>query len=226
MNLIWLLLQSSWRSVAVAILTGLISGGCSARLIALINSAVSGNVTDRLLWYFIGLAGIALCTSVISQVLLIQLAQEAVYDLRLRLSRGILSSPLRHLESLGANRLLATLTEDVQTLSRTIFVIPFICIDIAVIVGCLIYLSWLSGAVFLVTIVFLGAAIATTQFMLTQARKFLALAREEEDHLFKHFRTITDGIKELKLHTVRRQTFLSNDLQTSAAASRQHNTAA
>lgn len=223
MNLLWLLLQASWVNVAIAVLTGLISGGCSARLIALINSAVNEQSTTNLLWYFVGLALIALLTSVISQVLLISLAQEAVYHLRLRLSRGILSSPLRHLEELGASRLLATLTEDVQTLSNTIFVIPFLCIDIAIIAGCLIYLGWLSGVVFLIVIVFLGIAIASTQFMLTHARKFLSLAREEEDRLFKHFRAITEGIKELKLHALRRQAFLSDELQISAAASRDYN---
>ncbi|MES1024502.1 cyclic peptide export ABC transporter [Gloeocapsa sp. BRSZ] len=223
MNLIWLLLRASWVNVAIAVLTGLISGGCSARLIALINSAVNQQSTHSLLWYFIGLAVVALLTSVISQVLLISLAQEAVYHLRLRLSQGILSSPLRHLEELGASRLLATLTEDVRTLSNTIFVIPFLCIDIAIIAGCLIYLGWLSGVVFLIVIVFLGTAIASTQFMLTQARKFLSLAREEEDKLFKHFRAITEGIKELKLHAQRRQAFLSDELQISAATSRDYN---
>ncbi|AFZ32285.1 cyclic peptide transporter [Gloeocapsa sp. PCC 7428] len=223
MNLIWLLLRASWVNVAIAVLTGLISGGCSARLIALINSAVNQQSTYSLLWYFIGLAVVALLTSVISQVLLISLAQEAVYHLRLRLSQGILSSPLRHLEELGASRLLATLTEDVRTLSNTIFVIPFLCIDIAIIAGCLIYLGWLSGVVFLIVIVFLGTAIASTQFMLTQAGKFLSLAREEEDKLFKHFRAITEGIKELKLHAQRRQAFLSDELQISAATSRDYN---
>jgi len=223
MSLIWLLLQASWVNVAIAVLTGLISGGCSARLIALINSAVNKQSTNSILWYFVGLAVVALLTSVISQVLLINLAQEAVYHLRLRLSQGILSSPLRHLEELGASRLLATLTEDVQTLSNTIFVIPFVCIDVAIIAGCLIYLGWLSGVVFLIVIVFLGVAIASTQFMLTRAQKFLSLAREEQDRLFKHFRAITEGIKELKLHALRRQAFLSNELQISAATSRDYN---
>ncbi len=136
-------------------------------------------------------------TGIISQVLLISLAQEAVYRLRLRLSQGILSSPLRHLEELGASRLLATLTEDVRTLSNTIFLIPFLCIDIAIIAGCLIYLGWLSSVVFLIVIVFLGTAIASTQLMLTQARKFLSLAREEEDKLFKHFRALPKELKNL-----------------------------
>ena len=223
MNLVWLLLQASWLNVAIAVLTGLVSGGCSARLIALINSAISGNSTDKLMWYFVGLALVALLTGVMSQFLLIILAQDAVYKLRLRLSQGILSSPLQHLEELGANRLLATLTEDVQTLSNTVWVIPFLCIDIAIIVGCLVYLSWLSGVVFGVVAIFMVLSIASLQFLLNKARGFLTLAREEEDILFKHFRTITEGIKELKLHAERRQAFFSQELQVSAATSRHHN---
>ncbi|MGL5059715.1 MAG: ABC transporter transmembrane domain-containing protein, partial [Microcoleus sp.] len=207
MNAIWLLLKASWLNVSIALLTGLISGGCSAQLIALINRAVSGNPDDDLVWYFAGLAILALITGFISQFLLIYLSQEAVYKLRLSLSRGILSSPLRQLEELGPSSLLATLTDDVGMLSNTIFVVPFLCVDIAIVVGCLIYLSTLSGAVFAVVFTFLVLTIATIQLLLGKMRKFFDLAREEQDRLFKHFRSITDGIKELKLHSERRQEF-------------------
>ncbi len=226
MNLIWLLLQASWLNVLIAVLTGLVSGGSSARLIALINRATSGNSTDNLVWYFLGLALVALLTGVISQFLLIDLAQEAVYNLRLRLSQGILSAPLRQLEELGANRLLATLAEDVQTISSSVFAIPFICIDLAVIAGCLVYLRWLSGVVFLVVVVLIGFAFTSVQLLLNRAYRFLASAREEDDWLFKHFRSITEGIKELKLHKERRQVFFSEELQVSAAASRHYRTSA
>ncbi|WP_341731087.1 cyclic peptide export ABC transporter [Microcoleus sp. EPA2] len=226
MNVIWLLLKASWLNVSIALLTGLISGACSAQLIATINRAVSGNSTDNLVWYFAGLAFLALITGVISQFLLIYLSQEAVYKLRLSLSRGILSSPLRQLEQLGASRLLATLTDDVGTLSNTIFVIPFLCIDIAIVVGCLAYLSTLSGAVFAVVFGFLALTIAAIQLLLNKMRKFFDLAREEQDRLFKHFRSITDGIKELKLHSSRRQEFFTEELQVSAGASRDYNVTA
>ena len=223
MNLIWLLLRASRLSVIIAVLTGLISGGCSARLIALINQAIGDSATaDSLAGYFVSLALVALLTSVVSQFLLIGLAQNAVYNLRLRLSRGILSSPLQRLEELGANRLLATLTEDVQTLSNTVYYIPFLCIYLAIIIGCMLYLGWLSIVVFLIVIGFMGVAIATVQLLLHTARKFLSLAREEEDRLYKHFRSITEGIKELKLNRARGDAFFADELQVSAARSRRY----
>lgn len=231
MNLIWLLLRASGIQVVIAVLTGLISGGTTARLIALINTTLAQGVspkqtTANSVWFFIVLAGIILITSIISQVLLINISQNAVYRLRLRLSRGILSSGLRHLEQLGTPRLLATLTDDVATLSNTVYAIPFICVDIAVIGGCLIYLGFLSGTVFAVTIGFMMIAIGSIQVLINRAGYFLNLAREEQDRLFKHFNAITNGIKELKLHTARRQQFFSQELQNSATSSRNHNVAA
>ncbi len=226
MNLIYLLLRSSWSTVAIAALTGLASGGCSAWLIALINRGLTADVNNHIAGYFLALAIVALLTGFISQVMLIRLAQSAVYDLRLRLSQGVLSAPLQHLEELGASRLLVTLTEDVQTLSNTVFLIPFLCIDIAIIVGCLVYLSLLSGVVFLVVVAMMVLASLSVQLLLNKARSFLAQAREEEDRLYRHFRTITDGIKELKLHAPRRQAFFAEELQVSAKTSRNQNVSA
>lgn len=226
MNLIWLLLRASRIQVAIAILTGLISGGTSARLIALINSAISGNYTQDLATQFPILALVVLVSSIVSQVLLIKLSQNAVYKLRLGLSDGILYSPLRHIEELGASKLLATLTEDVSTLSSTVYAIPFICVDIAVIVGCLAYMLWLSGTVFAFTIGFLMMGVGSVQIFISRADYFLQLARSEQDNLFKHFRAITDGVKELKLNSARRQDFFNEDLKVSAAKSRNQNSAA
>jgi len=66
--------------------------------------------------------------------------------------------------------------------------------------GCLV--SWV-----VLGLVFLAAAIGSVQFFITEAERLFKLAREEQDQLFKHFRAITDGIKELKLHLRRREAF-------------------
>ncbi|MEM1239229.1 MAG: cyclic peptide export ABC transporter [Cyanobacteria bacterium P01_H01_bin.26] len=219
MDIIWLLIKASWMSVTMAVLLGITSGGGSARLIALINTAVQTDTPEGLLVPFIGLTLLVLFTTNFSQFLLINLAQDSVYQLRLSLSQRVLSAPLRQLESLGPSRLLATLTEDVQAISNTVFIIPFLCIDVAVIGGCLVYLGWLSGWVFLAVVIFLVTAVGLVQVLIGYAHRYLERARQEMDRLFQHFRTITDGIKELKLHSPRRHTFFENDLTASAKAS-------
>ena len=105
------LIRSSWAMVAIAIVTGFLSGGSSAGLIALISSAATRSNASSLTniaWGFLGLVIIALITSIISQVMLIRLSQNAILQLRLGLSQQILASELSHLENLGSSRLLAT----------------------------------------------------------------------------------------------------------------------
>ncbi|GAA6614621.1 cyclic peptide export ABC transporter [Scytonema sp. NUACC26] len=226
MNLIYFLLRSSWSVLAIAIVTGFLSGSSSASLIALISTAASQNNTNRLTaiaWSFVGLSLVALITSIISQFMLIRLSQNAVFQLRKSLSRQILASGLSHLEQLGSPRLLATLTEDVQAVTDAVQLIPYLCIDIAIVVGCLLYITWLSWLVFLMVIGLAVIAIGSSQWLMIRGEKFLTLAREDQDVLFKHFRTITEGIKELKLHYKRRQVFLSNHLDSTAAKFSHHN---
>ncbi|MBE8965724.1 cyclic peptide export ABC transporter [Nostocales cyanobacterium LEGE 12452] len=226
MNLIYFLLRSSWGMVAIAIATGFLSGGSSAGLIALISHAASSGSASRLtsiIWGFAGLAIVALITSIISQVMLIRLSQNAVLQLRMRLSRQILASELSHLERLGNPRLLATLTEDIQAVANAVYQMPFIFINLAIVLGCITYITWLSWLVLLMVCGISVVAIASCQWLLNRGGKLLALAREDEDHLFKHFRTITEGVKELKLNYKRREDFLEEKLQSTAHEFRDHN---
>lgn len=212
--------------VAIAIITGFLSGGSSAALIALISSTVSHNRTSALIpaiWGFTGLALVAAATSFISQFVLIRLSQNAVLQLRMRLSRQILASELSHLEQLGTPRLLATLTEDVQAVTSAVHLIPFLCIDLAIVVGCFVYLAWLYWSIFLVVLGFTPIALGSCLLLLRKGRRLLVLVREDQDQLYKHFRTITEGVKELKLHYQRRQDFIVNDLQATADSFRRNN---
>ncbi|MDZ8056033.1 MAG: cyclic peptide export ABC transporter [Aulosira sp. ZfuVER01] len=226
MNLIYFLLRSSWGMVAIAIVTGFLSGGSSAGLIALISTAANHSNQSPLTsiaWGFVGLVIVAIITSIISQVMLVRLSQNAILQLRMSLSHQILASELSHLEKLGNPRILATLTEDVQAVAHSVYLIPFLCIDLAMVVGCLVYITWLSWFVLLMVLGLMVVAVASCQWLLQGGGKLLALAREDQDVLFKHFRTVTEGVKELKLNYQRRQVFLEKQLKSTAVRYRNHN---
>jgi putative pyoverdin transport system ATP-binding/permease protein len=226
MNLIYFLLRSSWGMVAIAIVTGFLSGGSSAGLIALISSAANLSNQSSLTsiaWGFVGLVIVALITSIISQVMLVRLSQNAILQLRMGLSNQILASELSHLEHLGNPRILATLTEDVQAVANAVYLIPFLCIDLAMVAGCLVYITWLSWLVFLLVVTLMIVALGSCNWLLRGGGKLLAQARDDQDVLFKHFRTVTEGIKELKLNYQRRQSFLETQLKSTAVRYRNHN---
>ena len=226
MSLISFLLSSSWRMVAIAIITGFLSGGSSAALIALISRAAArdpGSSLSTSAWAFVGLVIIALINSIIAQIVLIRLSQNAVLKIRMRLSRQILASELSHLEALGNPRLLATLTEDVQAVANGVYQLPFLVINLAIVLGCMAYITWLSWSVILMVIALAVVAISSCQWMLNRGEKMLALARADQDVLFKHLGSITQGIKELKLHYGRRQVFLEKQLLSTVKRFRHHN---
>lgn len=226
MRFIRFLWEISWRNILIATIAGLISGGGNAMLISLINRAVGQASLPNALLYFAALGLCTLCTSTIAQFMLINLSQSAIYQLRVRLSQNILASPLQHLEGLGENRLLATLTDDVRVLSHAVSAIPSICIDLATVIGCLVYLALISNIIFALTVATSSLAIWCVQTRLGKAQRLFSVAREEEDNLFKHFQAIIRGTKELKLHRSRREDFSSKNLGGSAAKLRQKNSTA
>jgi putative ATP-binding cassette transporter len=224
MELLSLLLSSSRRAVVAAALAGVLSGVASTGLIAFIHAAVSRSQspTAILVWGFAALCAGKFITAVVSELLLIRLSQRASFDLRVHLSRRIAATPLRRLEELGAHRLLASFTDDVLSITNGFILIPILIVNLAIVVGCLIYLGWLSWIVLLVLAVGMAAGIASYQLPVARGVRHLHLVREEQDALLKHFRALLEGIKELKLHPKRREEFLSGSLTSTAAALKRH----
>ncbi len=61
----------------------------------------------------------AFCVSLLvfqtaTSILMSRLSQEIIYDLRLNMTQRILDCPLQHLETVGAPKLLATLTAELM----------------------------------------------------------------------------------------------------------------
>ena len=88
------------------------------------------------------------------------------------------------------------------------------------------YLAWLSLPVLLAMTVFAIVGAVSYRLMIRSGFGYLMAAREGQDRLFRHFRALTEGIKELKLHRARRAAFLEQDVASSAAVCQQQNTAA
>ena len=227
MKLLSFLMKYSPASVVTAALAGVVSGACNALLLALFNYALRDDAQrgPLLIWAFVALCVFLPLTRYVSEMLLTRLAQDALFDLRLRLSRQILAAPQRHLEELGAHRLLTALTDDVPAITNTLVVFPLLAINFAVAVSGLVYLGLLSWAVLLAVLGLLVVGVATYQLPVIKALRSLRLAREDADQLFKHFRGLTQGTKELKLHHRRREAFLTQSLRTTADSMRRHNLA-
>jgi putative pyoverdin transport system ATP-binding/permease protein len=210
--------------IILAALTGGISGIGYTALIALVKTALSGAAISRneVLWPFVVLCCVVPISGFVSQILLLRLTAQASYELRLKLSRQILSAPLSLLEKLKAHRLMTTLNEDIPAVTGLITGLPQLLAQFAMMAGCLIYLGWLSWRLLLCMLAFLFLGVLSYQLPLRRAHRYFELMRESWDSLFKAIRGLTEGTKELKLNRRRQREFLSRELEPAAANIRRY----
>ena len=218
MKIIRLLLQNSGKTFVLAATASLISGMGSAGMIAVINYAIASLLDPPwwLLWAFIGLGILLWLFRFISWVMITRLSQQIVYRLRLDMTQKILNCPLQHLETIGTPKLLAALTGDINAIAGASIQLAIILVNLAVLVGVFAYLCWLSPLLF---IIILGSIITGYGIYVSiqkQGIQSFNQSRQVQDVLFKHFRAITDGTKELKLHRPRRNDFIQSELQPTA----------
>ncbi|MBE9138958.1 cyclic peptide export ABC transporter [Nodosilinea sp. LEGE 07088] len=224
MSLLLFLWQTSGPILLIALATGLVSGGCSAGLIALISYAIAQESAGAVVAVaFVGLGAIALLLAMVSRVLLVRFSQAAVFELQLQLCRQILAAELKSLETLGLPSLLVILTDDIQAIAAAASILPVLMINIAGTVGCMVYVAWLSWQVLALVLLITLVASLSCRWFLGAGRRGLAAAREQQDRLFQHFRSLIEGIKELKLHYLGRQDFFELDLQPTARQVKQYN---
>ncbi|WP_019508728.1 cyclic peptide export ABC transporter [Pleurocapsa sp. PCC 7319] len=218
MKIIYLLLQNSGKNLFIAAISSFISGASSAGVIAVINYAIANlsNLPIWLPWLFIGLCLILWIFRFISWVLITRLAQEIIYNLRLDMTQRILNCPLQHLETVGAPKLLATLTGDINAIATASIQLSVAIVNLAVLLGVFAYLCWLSPLLFLVVLTSVITGFLIYQFLQKQGIKDFEKGRQIQDVLFGHFRSLTEGTKELKLHRPRRNTFIEEELKLTA----------
>jgi putative ATP-binding cassette transporter len=225
MKLFSFLMRYSPRTVLFAVLAGVVSGASNAALLALFNAALTGpgRASAMLIASFVGMCVFLPLTRFASEMLLTHIAQNALFDLRMRLCRQALSAPLRHLEEIGAARLMSALADDVPAITGTLVTVPLLCINTAVAIAGLVYLGWLSWVVLLAVLGFMVIGVVGYQVPVMKAVKSFRVAREHADALYRHFHALTEGTKELKLHYHRREAFLDTVLRETAASMRRRN---
>jgi putative pyoverdin transport system ATP-binding/permease protein len=214
MKLFSILRRYSPRHLLIAaVLFGAMSGAAGTGILYLINLALgraNPAGSPDLVWGFVALCTVVPLTRVASALIVATLGLRAACELRLDLSRRILSAPLRRLEELGTHRLMVALTDDIGAITGALNQVPGMFTNAAVVVSSLVYLGALSLKILPVILGFLVVGIATYQLPLLAAVRRQTLVRDKEDEMFAHFRGVTQGTKELKIRRPRREAFLAH----------------
>jgi putative pyoverdin transport system ATP-binding/permease protein len=225
MGIVKFFLNYSRRIVVLSLIAAVVSGACNAALLAVINNLLKRGDGPRAL-LLLGFAGLCLLLPIsryISEILLNDLGQDSLYSLRLRISRQVLATPLRRLEELGTHRVLSVLTDDVPVITNAILLVPLICLNTTIAIGCLVYIGLLSWKLLSLVGFFMVVGILGYQLPVLKAQHIFKQARADADAVLKHVQSMLSGIKELKLHRGRRNAFLSTVLEPAAASFRTNN---
>lgn len=211
--------------MVITTLTALLSGACNAGLLFFVTAASTrvGTAPKAVMWGFIALGLGKLLSHFASQAVLASFSQTAIAELRRDLIRKILGVPLRNLEEIGAPRILVALTDDVFNITQALLAIPLVSVNLAILLGGAAYLGWLSWQILAAVFVLIVLGGVGYRVVIASAFRCLNMAREEEDRLFRYFRALTEGIKELKLHRERRGAFFYNNVQTTTETYQRHN---
>ena len=207
---------------AGVIVAAVASGVANTALIALVNRVINEEPGTGLLLTFLAICVAFPVLRYLGDFLLIYLTARATVHLRMTLAERILAVPLRRLEELGASRLNVTLLDDLPSVIGAMALIPLLSLNVTVVLGCLAFMGYLSWKLLLCVLVFLVVGVVAYQVPLLRGHGHIQALREKGDALFRHLRSLTDGIKELKLHHERRRAFLDERLRATAMEVQHH----
>jgi putative ATP-binding cassette transporter len=211
--------------IALSIVAGIGAGAATVALLATINEVLnrSGGMAGGLLLSFIALCAAALFGRAVSDMSNNIVGQRLVAQVRKDLAQKILAAPIDALERYRMHRLMPVLTQDVDMISDVAFMLAATMISLAVALGCLTYLAWLSLPLFglLVVAMLIGVAVQAWAHGIGISGFFKS--REEEELLHKAYRGISEGAKELRMHRARRASVYIGQIERTVDSIREIN---
>ena len=214
MRLLLLLIRTSRWDAIIGIIAGL-AGGLSASGFAWVLQATIAQKGEHLATYALAFIGCWLTYglgAVLAGNRITRVAQRAVRELRLSISRRILALPLPTLER-DHERIFPVLTEDIAAIATTASRLPSVIAAFATVVGCFIMLSFIAWPLALACLGLLLAALGLYVLPLRRFQHHLAIWRGDWDHFSTLLNAIVHGHKELILDQRKRTAFLNQQLE-------------
>jgi putative ATP-binding cassette transporter len=211
------LYRHSWQRFILAAVCGMLSGFAGAGIVRLISRSTANHTQLPTLAsaFFLLCAAQVICKAC-SEIALVGLTQDMICRLRIGLSRKLLATPFKTLESLGKARLLVTLTADVDTFAQAGQLLPAVFGNSMIVLVCAGYMAFLSWQVFLFFATFLVLGTAAFHLAEMWPLRQMRNVREQMDVVYRHFRSLLEGTRELQLNQDRGGFFVEHVIGSSA----------
>jgi putative ATP-binding cassette transporter len=207
MKLVELIRKESAVSFIKLSLIAVLAGLTQAFVLALISTASqraakSGNNIVPLLLF-----SVALIAHILSQKYIMQksvdLVEGVLYNIRRRVADKIRNSELQAFEKIGRSRIYSNITKETITISQAASPIVIACQSGIMVLFALVYLAWLSLAVFLATVILAAVGISIHVERAKERRADMQKGFDRENEFIDLLTHLLDGFKEVKMSTAR-----------------------
>jgi putative ATP-binding cassette transporter len=221
----FLLGRAGWR-MWVSVAAGMAGGWGLAGVMRVTHRALTTTGGDNLphLLPFAGWFAAFLGGSLIAEKVFIGLSEALKVEFRDKLAHQLLHTEYAELERRGTERVWTLLVGDVEGIADYICWLPRVIVHLSMLLGCYVYMAWLSLPAFAFSAAFAAAA------LWLYARINARVSRVELTSLHYHegvlavLRYLTHGLKSLLLSRGKREDFLGQHLRRATATARDINT--
>ncbi len=212
-----LYLKYKWYLV-ITVPMSILLGMASMSVVAIISDAI-GNPLEQMKYgagYFFIAIFVLFIIGIVNDRLFIKMAVNVGYDIQVKMIRRVMATPLPQLERIGLPKVIATLTEDVDTAEKLFHVVPALMINMTIVIFGIAYIAYLSLELLaIVALSFLFGAL-TIACLLWLTQKDRIAIRETADVMMKHYQRVVRGAKELGLNDFRKNFFSRKIFATSS----------
>ncbi|MFD6316846.1 cyclic peptide export ABC transporter [Methylorubrum populi] len=200
------LLRPVWPLVAVATALGSVGGLATAAALAKINEAFygEGGLADGVLLAFAGFAALSVIGTFAASLGNAYAGGRIQAALSCDLTDKILTAPIERIERLGKHKLLASLQGDVSTIFTAIAFLSPIVVAGGTLIGCGAYMLILSPALSAVTAAVLILESLGANILRRNMLRYFEDVRKNREATQKHYLTLTEAAKELRIGRERR----------------------
>ncbi len=207
--------------LCLSILTSLLGVGT----LAFINEYLlkSGDENSIYIAYFAALLLVFFASSLFVEISLARFGQNFIFKMQRKLVKQILDTPFLQIEQISKAKLLASLNNDVRTISFGLLRLPDFVQSLILIIASSFYLYFLSPKIFLFCSVFIVLLFFIDYHLMLKNYQYFRKSREIDDSLQKDYENIIDGRKELALNAFRAKLYYESEFEKHAKNKRDTN---
>jgi putative ATP-binding cassette transporter len=213
-------LKQSAGLVIFAAVAGIVAGVSGAALISAIGRSINAKHPLELIWPFVALCLVTVLTRSMAAIASIRLIQDAMFRMRIGLSRRVLATRHAKLQEVGRSELYTILNNDILTVTQSFQQMPFFLGQFVLVLACLAYMAWLSLSLFMPFVVVLVLMLMLYLAVERIPMRKMETLRAQLDELNGSLRDLIDGSRELQLNTGRADYFIEQVLTQQAALQR------